>query len=306
MAVIDFYGHKKLVVSNGRLILWGSMKSVMFLVMMVMAHQASASCNHQDSITVDGVPLVLDLDLRLAESTITPHRAKVKGRSVQPIAVFGVSMLGWRQISDAAGVPLSERVGASIQPAVSAMGGAIWKTEAKQWKLEAEWGVHRALTMDILSLDDSAFAIEPNGQGGLEQWVQRTYELGVELDTLPVSLTERAIQMGSISLSMGSHEPSRKGKAWTWWGGVHVKWSRLNRSPFEVERIPAFGMPDEREQMGSARQDWVPFDTWALGGRLALERRFDDRWSSWLRGEWSSGLRSHWAIGVGVSCRFAR
>ena len=280
------------------------MKARWILFFLAVVSPFMARCCNQDSITVDGVPLALGLEVRTSPEQEESSRPSVKSGVLKPTIITGIAVTGWHQIADAAGSSLAQFSGASVQPALSASMGSIWRTESKQWKLEAQWGRFRCLTLDILNIDDSAFALAPDGQGGVEQWVQRTYDLGVELDTLPLGLEARAMQMASVSLSMGSRADGRGRKKWGCWGGLQAKWSRLLRSETEVERISGNGLPMGEDVLGSSRLDWVPIQTWTLGAHGAIERHLNPRWSALLCGEWNSGLRSHWALSLGVSHRW--
>ena len=147
------------------------MKARWILFFLAVVSPFMARCCNQDSITVDGIPLALGLEVRTSPEQEESSRPSVKSGVLKPTIITGIAVTGWHQIADAAGSSLAQFSGASVQPALSASMGSIWRTESKQWKLEAQWGRFRCLTLDILNIDDSAFALAPDGQGGVEQWV---------------------------------------------------------------------------------------------------------------------------------------
>ena len=78
--------------------------------------------------------------------------------------------------------------GRSIRPTVAVEAAWIWRGRS-QSPIGLRGGVQEVWTYDVQDLDDSLYAVADNGAGELEQWIQRTYELGIEPDTiaLPVS-----------------------------------------------------------------------------------------------------------------------
>jgi hypothetical protein len=282
------------------------LKVGMTTVALCWLSSAAFANSPQDTITIDGVPLTLNLDVQTLESSSKAKSNNTKGRLFKPTIYGGVLSNAIRQFPDLAGRTLADVSNHSIQPGAKALAGIQWASESKQWRAELELGSWRMLTMDVLTLDDSAIALMPSAQGGVEQWVERQYDLGVELDTLPVPLTSRWAQFASLSFSMGGRKPLRKGKSWTWWFGAQIQWAMLRRSATELERVPDSGVPDNSNVAGPDRIDWVPHQTIGGGLRFALERNFNAQWSATLRAEWNSGRRSNGLVGVGLVHRFVR
>lgn len=282
------------------------LKLGMMMVALWWLSPAAFATSPQDTISVDGVPLTLNLDVQTLESSSTTKSNNTKGRLFKPTIYAGVLSNAIRQFPDLAGRTLADASNHSIQPGAKALAGIQWASESKQWRAELELGSWRMLTMDVLTLDDSAIALMPSAEGGVEQWVERQYDLGVELDTLPVPLTSRWAQFATLSFAMGGRKPVRRGKSWTWWFGAQLQWAKLRRSATELERIPGSGVPDKSNVVGPDRTDWVPHQTIGGGLRFALERNFNAQWSAMLRTEWNSGRRANGIIAVGLVHRFVR
>ena len=250
----------------------------------------------RDTITVDGA--VLQLDLELSEAG---PRETVDGRGLSPWARPEMKVSVWtggvRMLEGVQGQSLESVAGRSVRPCASAEISWTWTQEDRLLRLGLSAGVREVWTYDANTLDDSLYAVSGSDGGGLEQWIQNTYELGIELDTVPLLFDRRLAREGRAMLERGGKLGGRRGGEWTWWAGVHLFLVHLDRESVESERLPVVGRPDEGQILGRDRADWIPMTTLGWGLQVGVEHNLDGNWSWAVRGGWTSGLRS------GVWCR---
>ena len=266
---------------------------------------SAATGSPRDTITVDGVPLELNLDVRESETpgfTARSGRARTGGWKPVPHLALEAGAGYWT--SDVMGVPVSRRAQRPISAAASAEAGLTWNSERHRWRTHVAFGAQGIRTLDLTSLEDSAVALLPDGAGGIEQHVVTTYELGQELDTLPVVLHAHALPVWRLGVAMGGRGRGRN--AWSWWAGGFLQGSRLNRSPAQVERLPAAGVPEPMEVADEQRLDWVPRTSWGWGVSTEAEKALSDRWSWGVQFRWTSPPRGRVAVAVAVRRHFRR
>ena len=262
----------------------------------------------QDTITIDGVPLNLELDVT-ETSAFQQAKGKVKSTSLfgKPDLLLGVTAGITRHQENAKGMKLSGFLNKGYRPTMGIMPALEWKSGQGFVRLEAGFDLHEDWAYDSAALDDSLFGLAPDGNGGLEQWVYRTYDIGIELDTLPVPVAlvrEPAIRIG---LSFGGDwEMGRRAAVgtWRWWTGFHGRWSRSGRLSGQVNRISATMLPSPAGVEGDERNDWEELEAlvWGWTGGVAFPLGANG-WSGLVCGRYAAGDRGHWAFNVGLQYR---
>jgi len=257
----------------------------------------------RDTITVDGVALRLDLDVQKA------GRSMDRGRGVSPWARPDVEVSLWtggfRSSESVEGVAVEAMAGRSVRPAVAVEAAWIWRQDNRSLRLGLRGGVREVWTYDVQDLDDSLYAIAGNGEAGLEQWIQRTYELGIELDTITLPVSRHLAQELQLSLDRGGRLGHR-GKAGRWWAGVHVGITMLDRAVTEAERLPGNGRPEPASVVGEARLDWIDTMTLGAGLHIGMSTTLGSGWTCGWRGGWTAGLRSGLWGSVRIGRRLGR
>ena len=255
----------------------------------------------RDTITVDGTPLNLALDVRRSDAGSTAADTKgVRPRRLKPVPFIGlVADLG-RWTADVAGTPVSSLSGRPWSGGGDLEAGLTWSSELLQWQLVAAGGWRQIRVVDLTSLEDSAVSIAADGRGGLEQHTVQTYELGIELDTLPLQLQREPAAQWELGIRLGG--PQRPRQNWNWWVGASARWSRVSRGPAQLERLPAEGVPEPISVEDMQRLDWVPLSTWGWVVTAKLERRWSEQWAWSARAVWCSGPRGR----VGLQCGLTR
>ena len=270
------------------------------------SHSASADSG-QDTITVDGVPLILELDVTEVAGFEQP-KGKVKSRSLfgKPDLLLGVNAGVTRYQESAEGMRLSGFLNKGYRPTVGIIPTLEWKAGPGFVRFEAGLDLHEDWAYDSAALDDSLFGLAPDGNGGLEQWVYRTYDIGIELDTLPVPVALIREQGASVGLSLGGDWTMgrRTAGAWRWWTGIHGRWSRSGRMNRQVNRISSSMLPSPAGVEGAERNDWEELQAWVWGltGGLTFPLGANG-WSGLVCGRYAAGDRGHWAFNVGLQYR---
>ena len=215
------------------------------------------------------------------------RRSADPGRGVSPWARPELELSLGSEVSpleSVQGAPVEVVVGRSIRPTFAVEAAWIWRRDDRSLRLGLRGGVREVWSYDVQDLDDSLYAVASNGAGELEQWIQRTYELGIELDTIALPVSRNLVQEFQLSLDRGGQLGHRT-KSGRWWAGVHVGIAMLNRAVTEVERLPVNGRPE--------RLPW-----W--GGPTGLDRLHDARRRTPCRhvhraqSGWTCGWRAGW------------
>ena len=277
------------MVSEGRrLIAWlGRHVGLILLLLGGSVHASQATT--RDTITVDGVALRLDLDVQKAGRSTDPGRGVSSW--ARPELELSLWTGGYRSSESVQGAPVEVVAGRSIRPTVAIEAAWIWRQDDRSLRLGLRGGIREVWTYDVQDLDDSLYAVAGNGAGELEQWIQRTYELGIELDTIALPVSRNLAQELQLSLDRGGRL-GRRAKAGRWWAGVHVGIAMLDRAVTEVERLPVNGRPEPASVMGEARLDWVDTMTLGAGLHVGMSTALGSGWTCGWRTGWTAGLRS--------------
>ena len=195
--------------------------------------------------------------------------------------------------------------GRSIRPTFAVEAAWIWRQDDRSLRLGLRGGVREVWSYDVQDLDDSLYAVASNGSGELEQWIQRTYELGIELDTIALPVSRNLAQEFQLSLDRGGRLGHRT-KSGRWWAGVHVGIAMLNRAVTEVERLPVNGRPEPASVVGEARLDWVDSMTLGAGLHAGMSTALGSGWTCGWRAGWTAGQRSGMWGAVGLGRRLGR
>lgn len=277
-----------------------------FLLCCFVAFATHARGEVKDTITVDGVPLQLNLDVREgvvpSEDGATGRGKRMSGWSPVPHVAMAPGMGVWAQ--DVAGVSVSRFAGRPVTRRWAGEAGLTWSTDRLNFRVVASAGVAHIRTADLTSLQDSAVAIMADGAGGIEQHIVQTYELGQELDTVALATENRWVQSAGVGFRMGSQD--RKGAGLRLWAGAGIRWSKLDRKAGELERLPATGMPERLAVQGDQRQDWVPKSTLGWEVTITVERRWQGPWSSEFGATWCSGPRGRTGLHLSIARHFRR
>lgn len=256
----------------------------------------------KDTITVDGAVLRLDLDIR--ESDGAKEGARVRSPWVNPERKLTVWMAGVWTLNSDQGMAIAARAGRPIRPGSYAELAWTWTHDARRVRVGLSGGGREVWTYNTEALDDSLYAVAGSQAGGLEQWIQRTYDLGIELDTLPLPVNRRVVQEARFTLDRGGL--MGRDNTWSWWAGVHLNLTRLVRAPSEAERLPVSGRPDGDQVLGPDRSDWVSEVTTGWGMQVGMENKLNREWSWAMRAGWNAGIRSGVWCTVGLACRLNR
>jgi hypothetical protein len=266
----------------------------------------------RDTITVDGVPLELELDILEVDPVRSSQdrRKRIRGWGGQgpDVLVFacGAGSLSPR---NATGEGVAAFLGRGLRPGMLLGAASEWKSERRFLRVEAEVGRSTEWTFDAVALEDSLFGVAHDGAGGMEQWVFTTYDIGIEIDTLPLPVAMRPVALGGLGLNLGGFwrgtSTGRTGSAGQWWAGFKGSWIASRRGSTEVNRIAAEGVPSAAAIVGEARNDWEPTShfSWGLGVGVAAPLGRSG-WSWVAKGQWSAGPIPRWAIHAGLQFRF--
>lgn len=264
----------------------------------------------RDTITVDGTALRLDLDLRESDRLDGSGVESGQGRSLSPWARpdwhLSIGAGGASASATAQGQALDAVAGRPVRPLGILEMSWTWSQDGRFLRLGLAGGAREWWTYDVTDLDDSLYAVSASVDGGLEQWTQRTYDLGIELDTVPLPVARRLGSMARISLERGGGFGGPRQNRWRWWAGLHLEGMRVARQPGEAERLPISGTPQDASVVGPDRMDWVELNTLGWGIQLGIEHALDSRWSCALRSGWTAGPRSGIWAAMALSLRMGK
>ena len=280
------------------------------LLVFLAVHAQAGMVADKDTITVDGTALRLDLDLRESMRIAGSVGESGQGRSLSPWArpywYMSLGMGGASASASVQGQTLDVVAGRPIRPLGILEMSWTWSQDGRILKLGLAGGAREWWTYDVTDLDDSLYAISASVDGGLEQWTQRTYDLGIELDTVPLPAARRLGSVARISLERGGEFGGPGQDQWRWWAGLHLEGVRVSRQPGEAERLPRWGTPQDASVVGPDREDWVELNTLGWGIQLGIEHAMDSQWSCALRSGWTAGPRSGVWVVMALSRRMGQ
>lgn len=284
---------------------WLAFLSLVSLSSVAVAHGG------RDTITVDGQPLELQLDImEVAPFVEGPSKGKVR-RTARPGPdwVLALGMGAVQHPDDALGTRVSRFAGKGARPALDLRVGPEWSGDRGFLRMTMGFQSYRDWSFISTALDDSLYALAPDGAGGLEQWTSSFYpSLGIELDTLPVPMEPHRVMAASFGLSFGGAWSTSRGDQGVgrsrWWAGFHGRFSASGRGPTEINRVALDAVPAPPGQEGAARHDWeAPRHVdWGVQGG-ASGPLGDTAWDWTCILDWSGGRVSRWAAVLGVQYR---
>ena len=291
------------MVSEGHrlIVFWGRHVGLILLLLGGTVHASLATT--RDTITVDGVALRLDLDVQKAGRSTDPGRGVSSW--ARPELELSLWTGGYRSSESVQGAPVEVVAGRSIRPTVAVEAAWIWRQDDRSLRLGLRGGVREVWTYDVQDLDDSLYAVAGNGAGKLEQWIQRTYELGIELDTIALPVSRNLAREFQLSLDRGGRL-GRRVKSGRWWAGVHVGIAMLDRAATKVERLPVNGRPEPASVVGEARLDWIDSMTLGAGLHVGMSTVLSPGWTCGWRAGWTAGQRSGMWGAVRLGRRWGR
>lgn len=270
----------------------------------------------QDTITIDGVPLELNLALSTEEvggpdeaPPSKSSRATRMRRGESPDILLGITGGVGGQLASPVGTGLGRFMGRG-PTACGALSVAMeWQGQGPfvRLGLEAKRWTEQAYTAS--ALNDSLFGLGADGLGGLEQRIRFTYpDLGIELDTLPLPVSAVPVQALGIAVSLGGELGGgsrfrRSGPRW--WVGARGEWVRSARTEQQINRVPEGALPSPAAVLGAGRNDWEPTQYWAVGlhGGLGVPLG-SNGWECLLTGDWAGGSAPRWAASIGLQKRW--
>ena len=277
-----------MVFEGHRLVAWSG-RHVGLIFLLLGGCLNSSLATTRDTITVDGIALRLDLDVQ--EAGRSTNRGRGVSSRARPEWELSLWTGGVRPTESVQGAPVEVVAGRSIRPTVAIEAAWIWRQDDRSLRLGLRGGIREVWTYDVQDLDDSLYAVAGNGAGQLEQWIQQTYELGIELDTIALPASRNVAREFQLSLDRGGRLGHRV-RTGTWWAGVHVGIAMLDRAVTEVERLPVNGRPEPASVMGEARLDWVDTITLGAGLHVGMSTALGSGWTCGWRTGWTAGLRS--------------
>ena len=260
----------------------------------------------RDTITVDGIALRLDLDLRESQSSTNLDKIRSLSGWKRSEVRCGIWIAGVRTLNSEKGIAVESIAGRPVRPSSHLELFSTWKQDDKQLRIGVSAGFRESWTYYAAGLDDSLYAVVQSNDGGLEQWIQRTYDLGIELDTIPLPFNRRLTSEARVTLERGGPMGIGRERKWNWWAGVHLNVLSLLREPDESERLPLWGRPESADVLGSNRADWISRVSVGCGLQLGVEKKLNSQWSWAMRAGWNAGVRSGVWCTAGLACSFSR
>lgn len=266
----------------------------------------------RDTITVDGQPLELQLDiLEVAPFGGVPEKGKIKramGPGPEVVLAIGTGVV--LHPDDEVGRSLSRFMGKWPRPKMEIMPGLEWTGQRGFFRVAAGFEAYSDWAYSSTALDDSLYAIAADGAGGLEQWISNFFSsLGTELDTLPLPAATHGVKAVSVAMSFGGALKSGRldqdmGDA-RWWAGFHGRWSDAGRGPSDINRVPLEGRPSDARWLGAERNDWEEprHMDWGVQGGLSWPIARSP-WSGICLVDWSGGTVARWSVSLGLQRRF--
>lgn len=266
----------------------------------------------RDTITVDGVPLELELDIMEVAPYVDGKGRKGGVRRTSPAPSFNLDLMagvtGYPRNSS--GERLSAYMGRGARPLMGFSPSVDWRGARSFLRLACALDAHQDWSFDASALDDSLYALAPDGDGGLEQWLLYDYELGIELDTLEVPTSRYVQRSAMVAVSLGGYNGrpgSRRGTpSLEWWAGFHLRIGQNGREANEINRVTS-GLPSPASALGGARNDWEPITVTGVGMQCGLAKALrKPEWSWVVKASWTAGLVSRWSVAFGVQRQWGR
>lgn len=280
-----------------------------FLVSADRVHAAQ-----KDTITVDGVPLELELAISNSgtQNVLPEGKGKVKrGRATSPDICFGLGS-GWvYHPTNAFGERLANYIGQGSRWSLHVPMAAEWQDGKRLVRVELGAEHYRDWAYDSALLDDSLFQLAPDENGGVEQWVAvNVGDLGIELDTLPLPTFLYAASSATLAVCLGSTahggRPSDRNAHHRWWVGVHGRWAWDQRTERHVNRIPEGMMPSPSRTEGAERNDWEANRHFVWGLQAGMSRGIRRTPLEWMvSGQLVAGPRPRWSCIFGMQYRWS-
>jgi hypothetical protein len=265
---------------------------------------------HRDTITIDGAPLELQLELSQAPKDFEYSGKKARNLSRRgPTVLVGMGSGFSRHSNSTLGPHVSRFIGKPTRPAATIRAGLEWGTERRFVRSDAAITFSNNWSYDALFLNDSVYKVQADGQGGMEQLIRFTYpDLGVEFDTLSLPTSLHAVQSLSIGLvfggSIGKSPAGRKSPS-RWWLGVSGSRTQSKRQGSEVNRVVNSMLPSPSNVLAEARNDWESTELWSLGIRWGASVPMGRQgWEGTVNGSWFGGLAPRLGISCGVQKRW--
>lgn len=287
-----------------------SSNAAVLLLLLFSPVQADASREcHRDTITIDGAPLELQLEVSQAPDAVEESKKKVQNLSRRgPSVTLGMGTGVTGQSNSVLGSPVSRFVNKGARPSLDVHAGLEWSTKRRFLRCEASVSVWDNMSFDAAVLNDSLYKLESSGPGELQQLIRFTYpDLGLELDTLPIPVFSHRVQSASIGLGFGGLIGKRhaRNQPCRWWGSVMGSWMQSKRGGSEVNRVILGSLPSPSNVQSDERNDWEPTDLWSLGMRLGASVPLGRKgWEGLFLGCWSGGLAPRWVLSLGVQKRW--
>lgn len=282
-----------------------------FLVVLLFAglSLSGSAMSLSDTITVDGVPLQLELNIM----EVTPPRPpakegkgkKLRGRAMPDVLVgFGGGVL--MRPTSAQGETLDAFLQQGLRSSAGGNMAFEWRQQDVFLRLNLSADVMNEVAFDARFLDDSLLAVEPDGNGGLEQHIFRTYELGIEVDTLSLPTSNHTVTSGVLSVSLGGVQssPRGRGERFRWWAGFHWRAAKGTRGPSQINRMISGRLPSPAAAEAEERNDWESNRATGWGVQAGLSRNLNQGplYLS-LMGQWSAGDQGRWSCLAGLGYR---
>ena len=290
-----------IICTYGRLILTG--------MLLACSSASFGAMVLSDTITVDGIPLQLELDI-MEVSPPRPPANKGKGKTIRgrnmPDVVVGVGWGAMMRPTSAQGPTLDAFLQRGLRPVSGANLTLEWRQERMFLRVNVAGDVMKEWAFDARFLEDSLYEVEPDGSGGLEQRIFRTYDLGIEIDTLSLPTSAHRVTSGVVGISLGGIRsgPRSGQELFRWWAGFHWRAARGSRTPSQINRMIPDGLPSPAGVEGEQRNDWEPNQSSGWGVQAGLSKN----WANgplYLRliGQWTAGDQGRWSCMAGLGWR---
>ena len=283
---------------------------MLFILILSFGHALAFSPSHRDTITVDGVPLALELEVSQVPSSALDPNKKARNLSRRgPDLVLGVGLgMVWPSNSTL-GAPVSRFIEKGVRPSASVLAALEWRVERRFLRCEAAFSAWNAWSYDASSLNDSLYKIEADGQGGLQQLIQFTYpNLGIELDTLALPLSSHSVHSVSLGIGAGGvmgKKPAGRKLSRRWWVSITGSRQQSQRGNSQVNRILDAALPSPSTVLAEDRNDWEPAELWSIGLRAGASAPMGRQgWEALVVGHWSGGPAPFSGVSFGIQKRW--